>query len=106
MVPIDLVQHLNAHAQEAGGLPFIDPSLRQPRRGRVTQRMWRDRAVQSRKPHSSPETLPDGLHRLAIPLHTMISGDAALVPASEMREQARWDGNWRLPFSRFVLPNS
>ena len=41
MVAVDLVEHLDAHAEKARRLPFVDAGLHQPRRCRVAQRMRR-----------------------------------------------------------------
>ena len=40
-VTVDPVQHLDRHAEEPGGLPFVHAGLHQPRRARVAQRVRR-----------------------------------------------------------------
>jgi hypothetical protein len=54
MMAVHAVQHLNAHARKAGGFPFVDASLHQPRRACVSQLVRRHAAVQACQSHGGP----------------------------------------------------
>ena len=67
MVSVNAVEHLDAHAEEARGFPFVDTRLHQPRRRGVTQRMRADTAVEIGQAHRPRKRCLDRLHGRAIP---------------------------------------
>ena len=55
VMAVDAVEHLDAHAEEAGSFPLVDARLHEPGRSRVPQRVWVYLALQFCEPHGGFE---------------------------------------------------
>jgi hypothetical protein len=85
VVPVALGEHLDRHAEEAGGLPCVGALLHEPRRGGVAQRVRGHVGAKASLLYGGREPLADRFDRLALPLHA--EPLPAPFPAPQMAEQ-------------------
>jgi len=76
VVAVPVRQHLDRHAEIAGGLPCVSALLHQPGRGSVAERVRRHVGAKTCIPDGRRKPLPNRLDGLSIPL------DAEALPAS------------------------
>lgn len=97
MMAVDAIKQIDRHAEKASCFSLIDASLYQPHCGCMAQSMRRDFAVETSEHHSAFEGRLDRFNRFAIPLYQVAPNQTLGFPTLQMCQQARRDGNWRLP---------
>src|ERR1700730_10561105 len=96
MVPVDLEQRFDAHAEIASGFPWIRPRLHQPRRRRVAKCVSSNRIIEPGFASGAVPTLAYRLHRLVVPFNEETTRYAKANPSAYVSEKARRQRRGRL----------